>query len=161
MLLLSVFFLQRRGAEPRIYFETFLAVFRALQLTFGEVAEAVGTLRGFPLQGGRRGLRGKWNLVSNELNILSLSSRKENLLVFCRAQTSALVPFVRLLRPHATASTAMSLSPLSCRTSAPLRLCVREKTSLRPSSITLLQKFNLSTFSRLLQPHALNVGCCD
>ena len=58
MLLLSVFFLQRRGAEPRIYFETFLAVFRALQLTFGEVAEAVGTLRGFPLRGGRRGLRG-------------------------------------------------------------------------------------------------------
>ena len=31
--------------------------FRALQLTFGEVAEAVGTLRRFPLRRGRRGLR--------------------------------------------------------------------------------------------------------
>ena len=52
-----VFFLQRRIAEPQIFFETFQAVLRACPLTFGEVAEAVGTLRGFPLQGGRRGLR--------------------------------------------------------------------------------------------------------
>ena len=54
--LLSVI-LQRRIAEPQIFFETFQAVLRALQQTFGEVAEAVGTLRGFPLHRGRRGLR--------------------------------------------------------------------------------------------------------
>ena len=73
------------NAEPRrrrYFFETFQAVFRALQLTFGEAAEAVGTLRGFPLRGGRRGLRHdiiNWfisllvnSLVSSSVNPSSL-----------------------------------------------------------------------------------------
>ena len=73
---------QRRIAEARIFFETFLAALRALQLTFGEAAEAVGTLRGFPLRGGRRGLRHdiiNWfisllvnSLVSSSVNPSSL-----------------------------------------------------------------------------------------
>ena len=113
-------FFQRRDAEPRICFETFQAVIRACPLTFGEGAEAVGTLRGFPLRGVRRGLRRKWDLVSNELKIILLPSRKENLGAFCRAQTSA-SPFVRLLRPHATASTAMHFCVLFL--AEPLRLC--------------------------------------
>ena len=36
-----------------------------MQLTFGEVAEAVGTLRRFPLRGGRRGLRIKKKLLQD------------------------------------------------------------------------------------------------
>ena len=112
---------QRRIAEARIFFETFLAALRALQLTFGESAEAVGTLRGFPLRGGRRGLT-----VRHTANTIF----KENLCEFCRAQTSALVPFVRLLRTHATASTPMSLFSLHLQNLcafAPLRLSYTSK----------------------------------
>ena len=55
--LCKLFFPKRRGAEPLIISETFPAVLRAYPLTFGEAAEAVGTLHGFPLRGGRWGLR--------------------------------------------------------------------------------------------------------
>ena len=133
---------QRRIAEARIFFETFLAALRALQLTFGESAEAVGTLRGFPLRGGRRGLRTynesklSFNVSIFPLDLWSLDTSRTfqlscaSLCEFCRAQTSALVPFVRLLRTHATASTAMSLFPLHLQNLcafAPLRLSYTSK----------------------------------
>jgi len=80
---------QRRIAEPRIFFETLLGVLRALQLTLSrEAAEAVGTLRGFPLRGGRRGLRGDIKRILSSKKISACSAehkpwRLRRLCAFC------------------------------------------------------------------------------
>ena len=128
--LLSVI-LQRRIAEPQIFIETLQAAFRACPLTLRVSS---------PKQWERYAASRCTEAAEAYGSYTANTTFKENLRVFCRAQTSA-SPVVRLLRPHATASAAMHFCVLStCRTSAPLRLRVKDK---RPAYIEIFLNDNL------------------